>query len=160
MNGPSAKGADFFTHVVLHELGHAVDVDAYTSARLRVEELKKQIADASKPKPVTIDPNAPLGSESGSDAKKEKEQLDQLKRQLKQAQAVLDKVEQSVDLEKGGVRSQSKEFVKAKGKAISEYGGKTNMEDFAELFSIFVQDPDLLKSLRPDAFKYFSDTLK
>jgi hypothetical protein len=62
--------------------------------------------------------------------------------------------------EEGGVAAHSKEFKDTQGKAISDRGEAGIEENFAELAAMYILDPDLLRSLRPQAFKYFSEKFK
>jgi hypothetical protein len=41
--------------------------------------------------------------------------------------------------------------------SITEYGKKNSVEQFAELFSLYETDPDLLRAIRPNVYKYFAD---
>lgn len=41
--------------------------------------------------------------------------------------------------------------------SITEYGKQDSIEQFAELFSIYETDPDLLRAIRPNVYKYFAD---
>lgn len=150
-----AGGADWFTAVVTHELGHALDDESYTNARIKRDALVEQLKAAKlKARQLKVDVNAPIPDEK-ADADREKNERHEMQRledELARAESEFNKV-----TEQG--RSKSKEFTKSRGKAISSYGEKgKDLEDFAELFSVFVLDPKLLKSLRPDAFEYFSKT--
>ena len=148
-------GGDWFTAVVTHEVGHAVDDESYTNARMKRDAIVEQLKTAKlKARQLKVDVNAPIPDER-ADADKEKNERHEMKRledELAKAESEFDKATEQD-------RSKSKEFTKARGKAISSYGEKgKDLEDFAELFSVFVLDPKLLKSLRPDAFDYFSKT--
>jgi hypothetical protein len=44
----------------------------------------------------------------------------------------------------------------ALAQAVTEYGRKSFAENFAEGFSLFIEEPDTLKLLRPDVFDYFT----
>jgi len=161
-NSIAASGADYFTGVLAHEIGHALDYETFTTARVKRDTLAKQLKEARiKSKQIKIDPNAPIGDDkpAADGDKKERDEIKRIEKDLDKAEADFAKATADLDLKKGGAHSQSKAFAKARGKAITSYGesGK-NVEDFAELFSIFVLDSALLKSLRPDAFEYFSKT--
>jgi hypothetical protein len=150
-----AGGGDWFTAVVTHEVGHAVDDESYTNARMKRDAIVEQLKAAKlKARQLKVDVNAPIPDER-ADADKEKNERHEMQRledELAKAESEFDKATEQD-------RSKSKEFTKARGKAISSYGEKgKDLEDFAELFSVFVLDPKLLKSLRPDAFDYFSKT--
>jgi hypothetical protein len=43
------------------------------------------------------------------------------------------------------------------GTPISGYAAKSSLESYAECFSVFMTDPELLKTLRPNVHKYFTD---
>lgn len=153
MNSADAEGDDWFSHVVMHEIGHALDDEAYTAARVKRDTLAEQLKAAKlKARQVSVDVNAPFPDEK---AEKEKEKND--RQEIQRLQDDLNKAESDFDNASPEGLSKSSEFGQARGKAVSSYGeqGK-NLEDFADLFSVFVLDPRLLKSLRPDAFAYFS----
>ena len=150
-----AGGGDWFTAVVTHEVGHALDDESYTNARMKRDAIVEQLKAAKlQARQLKVDVNAPIPDEK-ADADKEKNERHEMQRledELAKAESEFNKA-----TEQG--RSKSKEFTKARGKAISSYGERgKDLEDFAELFSVFVLDPKLLKSLRPDAFDYFSKT--
>ena len=161
-NSPDAAGAQWFTYVITHEVGHALDYEAYTNARVKRDALAKQLKQAQldakrvDPSEATFDEKAAADKQ----AKKQRE-VTRLKGELDIAEAAYSKAARDLDTDKGGEHSQSREFRRAAGKAISGYGARgKSVENFAELFSIFVLDPGLLKSLRPDAHKYFTETFK
>ena len=161
-NSADAGGAQWFTYIIAHEVGHAIDYEAYTNARVKRDALAKQLKEAQleakrvNPSEATLDEKAAAETQ----AKKQKE-ITRLQKELDKAEAVYSKAARELDTDKGGEHSQSKEFRKAEGKAISGYGARgKSVENFAELFSVYVLDPGLLKSLRPDAHKYFTDTFK
>jgi hypothetical protein len=155
MNSHDAEGDDWFSAVVAHEVGHALDYESFTNARLKRDALEGQLKAAKlKARQAKIDVNAPIPDEK-AEAEKEKNDRQEIRR-LEDAFA-----KSADEFEKVTVEGHSKstEFGKARGKAISSYGEKgKNVEDFAELFSLFVLDPQLLQVLRPDAFAYFSKT--
>jgi len=164
MNTIDAAGADFMTLAIAHELGHAVDYESFATARLKVKALRRQLekAQLEAKKVNKADLDAPLGDDKKVAEKKTKEQQEirRLAQELTRAQADLTKAQTDVDTMKGGAYSQSREFTQARGKAISSYGERgKNLEDWADLFALFVLDPALLKSLRPDAYQYFSTLL-
>jgi len=150
-----AGAADWFTAVVTHEVGHALDDESYINARMKRDAIVEQLKAAKlKARQLKVDVNAPIPDEK-AEADKEKNERHELQR----LEDELAKAESEFDKTAVEGRSKSKEFTKARGKAISSYGEKgKDLEDFAELFSVFVLDPKLLKSLRPDAFEYFSKT--
>lgn len=45
------------------------------------------------------------------------------------------------------------------GTPVSGYAANSTLESYAECFSLFIADPDLLKALRPHVHRYFSDLL-
>lgn len=45
------------------------------------------------------------------------------------------------------------------GTPVSGYAANSSLESYAECFSVFIADPDLLKALRPHVHKYFTDLL-
>jgi len=159
-NTSDPLGANLFTYTIAHEMGHALDYEAYTEKRIKRDRLAKELKDAqTEARRINMDTD--LGLDAGDKAK-QKEKADQAK--IKQLQKDLDaaekefaKAQDDLDEEKGGAHTQSKKFKDAsKGKAISTYGGTAPVEHFAELFSMYVLDPKLLQSLRPDAYNYFS----
>jgi hypothetical protein len=152
-NSQDADGDDWFSAVVTHEVGHALDDESYTSARIKRDALAEQLKAAKlKMRQLKVDVNAPIPDEKAEaeKAKRERQEIQRFEDEFAKAEGDFDKA-------KVEGHSQSTEFGKARGKAISSYGEKgENLEDFAELFSVFVLDSKLLKSLRPDAFAYFS----
>lgn len=156
-NSADGAGTSRFIFAVMHELGHAMDFEAFSKAKRKVAELTQQLKDAQlEAKRATVDVNAPIGKENqkaDEKSKADKAKIDKLKQDLNTAQAALQQIGTSK-------RSDSTEFKNTQGKAISNYGATAPVENYAELFSIFVLDPDLLKSTRPEAFEYFSRTLR
>jgi Domain of unknown function (DUF4157) len=155
MNRQNAKGDDRFSGVVTHEIGHAVDDESFTNARVKLDSLEAQVKAAKlKSRQAKIDVNAPIPDEK-AEVEKERNERNEIQHLEDERNKAGD------EFSKATVEghSKSKKFTDARGKAISSYGEKgKNLEDFAELFSVFVLDPELLKSLRPDAFAYFSKT--
>ncbi|HEX8693836.1 MAG TPA: DUF4157 domain-containing protein [Longimicrobium sp.] len=159
MNSIDTSGSDWFTQTVAHEVGHALDYESFTTARVKRDALTKQLKDARlEARRVAT----PAGDEKAQAEKEKKDQqeIDRLEKALAQAESDSGKALNLDPMKGGGGRSQSTEFAKARGKAISTYGGKSDVENFAELSALFILDPDSLKLLRPDAYKYFSDTFK
>ena len=163
MGGADAGVADFFTFAISHEIGHAADFEPFALARKKRDRLARELAEAKKRgRQVTIDPNAGLDAPGKADdkAKADRAEIARLTDELQKADTELSKVRPDPD-KAGGSHSQSAKFGAAKGEPISSHakgGGK--VEDFAELFALYILDPQLLKSLRPDKFKYFAETFK
>ena len=160
MNSTDASGSDFFTHVLAHEVGHALDFESFTRARVKRDTLRSQLKDAQtearRTAPDISDPNAQAAKQ-----KKDKELITRLETALTQAESDFAQILKTQDVQKGGGYSQSTQFGTAGGKGISAHAKKGgNVENFPELLTLFILDPDLLKSLRPDAYKYFGDTFK
>jgi hypothetical protein len=162
MNSADALGADFFTYVVAHEVAHAVDYESFTKARIKRDALAVRLRDArTEAKRVTVDPNAGLGDDKAMAEKtmQDKAKIRQIEKDLNQAEEAFAKAREVLDETTGGSHSRSKGFKDAsKGKQISKYGERDVGENFAELYSIYILDPKLLQSLRPEAFKYFAKT--
>lgn len=151
MSSADAGGADWFTYALTHELGHVVDSEPLVRARDKRDGIALELAAAQR-RLRQIDPNAGLDTE-GADEKK-KAEVARLTKELRKAEEQLDKVRPD------SLSAENRKFDKAKGAAISTYGGTDPQDDFAEMFAIFTLDPELLKSLRPDKFKYFAETFK
>lgn len=49
-------------------------------------------------------------------------------------------------------------FKSAQGKPISTLGAASEDQNFAELYALYLLDPNLLRTLRPAAHRYFSTT--
>jgi hypothetical protein len=163
MGSADAGGADFFTFALAHEVGHAADFEPFALARKKRDRISRELADAQKrSRQVTIDPDVGIDAPNKPDEKAaaNRAEVNRLRDALQKAQEELAKVQPDPD-KPGGSHSQGAKFGAAKGEPISSYaktGGK--VEDFAELFALYILDPALLKSLRPDKYKYFADTFK
>lgn len=153
-------GSDFFTHTVAHEIGHAIDFESCAQAKRKLTKIERQLKAAmTDAKKVTIDPNAPIIDDDKKKDEKEKK-IKAIATELDKARVEVDKLAKQFDVEKpeeGAAGAHSKEFNKARGKAISDYGEAGIGENFAELAAMFILDPDLLRFLGPLAFKYFSE---
>jgi hypothetical protein len=147
-NSADAGGADWLTFVVTHEIGHAADSESYTVARRKRDALAAQLKEAQLDA-RRVDTSGGIGRDDDAAQRAKEEKVRQLQRQLNAAQAAFDAVVVQA-------RSQSRAYRNARGKAISEYGATSDVENFAEDFALFVLDPDLLKSLRPQAHAYFA----
>jgi len=158
-NSADAGGADWFTFVVTHEIGHATDFESFTDTRRKRDELAQRLKDAQL-EARRADPNAGIGKDADAAQKAKDDKVKQLQTELNAAQAAFDTAVQGLDLAKGGARSQSQAFKDAEGKPLTSYGATANVENFAEDFALFVLDPELLKSLRPQAHAYFSKNFK
>jgi hypothetical protein len=154
-----ARASSQFTYILAHEIGHAVDFE-HSTARLQAKRdaiARKWQQAVNESRKVKVDPNAPIGEDKPDpEAKKKEAEATRLKAELDKADADL---VQAVNTPPT-LPSDSPQFGAAKGEAISQTGAESASQDFAELFALFVLDPDLLKSLRPAAFKYFSDNYK
>jgi hypothetical protein len=54
-------GSDFFTHAVVHEIGHTIDFEPYLQAKRKVAKLEQQLKDARNvARKVTIDKDAAI----------------------------------------------------------------------------------------------------
>jgi hypothetical protein len=156
---PDFGAASQFTYILAHEIGHAVDFE-HSTARLQAKRdaIAKQWQKAvNESKKVKVDPNAPIGEDKPDpEAKKKEAEVTRLKAELDKADADLVQALNTPPT----LPSDSPQFGAAKGEAISKTGAESASQDFAELFALYVLDPNLLKSLRPAAFKYFSDKYK
>ena len=155
-NSTDAGAASFFTTVMAHEIGHAVDFEAYTAARLKRDDLAKQLADA-KQASRRPDPNAnPL--DDRATVAKEKADRDKIKKlsdALNKAAEEFYQLSINLKTAKSKQKSRGGDFQQAQGKPISGYGKTSVVENFADSLSLYILDPDLLKSLRPKAHEYF-----
>jgi hypothetical protein len=70
-NSQDACGDDWFTAVITHELGHALDDESYTNARLKRDNLAEQLKAAKlKSRQVKVETNAPIPDEKAEANKK------------------------------------------------------------------------------------------
>jgi hypothetical protein len=170
LNSADAGGGDFFIHTVMHEIGHTIDYEPYVQAKIKVHDIEKKVKDAEKAsKRVAVDPrDAPILDDKAmmEKEKEKKKKIEALNRDYEKAAKEYHKISSEAELgdkhppEEGAVLAHSKEFKKAQGKAISDRGEAGAGENFAELAAMFIVDPELLRSLRPQAFKYFSEKFK
>jgi hypothetical protein len=153
-NSPDAGLTTFFTWTVVHEMSHAVDYSSYTAARQKRDsaaaKLKQAKLDARK-----VDPNAGLERPNGGGDRNE-QTIRQLEAELNTAEQEFGRAASALDESRGGAGSQARGFRNAAGKPISKYGATAPVENFADSYSLYVLDPDLLKSLRPELFAYFA----
>ena len=152
-----AAGSSNFAAALTHEISHAVDFEAFTAARLKVEAATNELSDFEKSL-RTVDPNAGLTDERQK-ANKDSADRDRRKKlqdQVNKANAELDKVSPGGSAYTTSQRSQGNGFQQAQGNAISKYGKTNKIENFAESLSIFILDPEHLKILRPKLFEYFT----
>lgn len=164
-----AGGASFFTHAVTHEIGHAIDFESRTQAERKLAAVENQLAaarteldEARKNERLIetrVDPNMSLPT--SEDEARQADEIKKGKAKVKLVQQKIAKLQNdrnaAVDAVNQASRSSaSQDFTKAKGAAISRYGGTAQGEDFAELFAIYTLNPKLLHSIRPDAYEYFS----
>jgi hypothetical protein len=156
-NSTDAGAASFFTMVMAHEIGHAADYEAYTAARLKRDALANELGDAEQAA-RRVDPNA-NGLDDRASAAKEKadrEKIKKLKGELNTAAEEFYKLSVALETAKSAQKSRGKDFQKAQGNPISDYGKTSVVENFADAMSLYILDPDLLKSLRPKAHEYFT----
>ena len=161
MSSADAGGADWFTYALMHELGHALDYGPFARALAKRDALERELNEATqRAKQIRIDPNAGLDAPDNADEQKKKDRAEiaRLAKELAKAEAALEKVSPG---NKAATYSTGTAYGKVKGAAISRYGKEGGkVEDFAELFALYTLDPELLKSLRPDRYKYFSETFR
>jgi len=111
-------GSDFFTHAVIHEIGHAIDFESYAKAKRKVAELTQQLKDA---KQIKVDPNAPIIDDKSAQKQKETDQkIKDLAKDLAKAEVEFDKIyAEQIKVtkpEEGAARAHSKEFSEAKAR--------------------------------------------
>ena len=135
---PDAGGSSFFAWAVTHELGHAIDYAKLAAAIAKRDEVARQL-------------------KAATDARKPQADLDKLKADLETAKTAVDAAHTGSDALKGGNLAQGDAFKILSSQPVSPYGAKGKGEDFAESFALFVTDPDLLKSIRPDKYAYFQE---
>ena len=161
MSSADAGGADWFTYALMHELGHALDYGPFARALAKRDSTERALEEATlRARQIRVDPNAGLDAGDKADEQKKKDRLEvaRLTKELAKAEAALEKVSPG---NKAATYSSGTAYGKVKGAAISSYGKKGGkIEDFAELFALYTLDPELLKSLRPDKYKYFSETFR
>jgi hypothetical protein len=161
LSSSDAGGSDWFTYALMHELGHALDFGPFALALAKRDNLERELAEARRrAAQIQVDPNAGLDASDKADAQKQKDRREvvRLTKELAKAEAALRKVSPG---SKASSYSTGKAYGKVKGAPISSYGKKGGkVEDFAELFALYTLDPELLKSIRPDKYKYFSETFK
>jgi hypothetical protein len=74
--------------------------------------------------------------------------------------AVLHEIGHAIDMNNPGKHAAFNTAVTDDGGTpVSGYAANSTLESYAECFSLFMADPDLLKALRPHVHKYFSDLL-
>lgn len=160
LNTVDAGGSSGFEYVVTHEISHAVDYEQYTRLRVKVAELAKQLADArAEAKKVELD-DYDLNNKPSDKRKAKDQKVKDLQAEVNKARDEFQNMTQSIDVNKGGGHTNNAAYEQAKGNAISKYGGTKPVEGFAEMLSMYILDPKLLKSLRPEAFAYFERTIK
>ncbi len=72
--------------------------------------------------------------------------------------AVLHEIGHAIDMNNPGKHAAFNTAVTDDGGTpVSGYAANSTLESYAECFSVFIADPDLLKALRPHVHKYFSD---
>jgi hypothetical protein len=84
----------------------------------------------------------------------------QFARASAQTRAVLHEIGHALDQNNPGKHGAFNEAVVADGGTpVSGYAANSSLESYAECFSLFMADPDVLKALRPHVHKYFTDLL-
>jgi hypothetical protein len=153
-NSVDAGASSHFTFVITHEVSHAVDFQRFTEARRKRDDLAAQLKQA-RLDARRVDPNEPVDLRGeGRAPSRNADRIRQLEQDLNRAQTEFDAA--AAGLNTGASQhSKSRAYADAKGRAISTYGGTDVVENFAESMSLFILDPDLLKSIRPQAFAYF-----
>jgi hypothetical protein len=147
---PDAGAASQFTYMLAHEIGHGVDFEKST-ARLQVKQ-----KDAQRKWEEAVKESRKVTIGEDPDATKKQAEVTRTRAELDKADEAVNQASQHAPT----LPSDSSQFRAAKGEAISTLGAESASQDFAELFALFVLDPDLLKSLRPAAFQYFKDNFR
>jgi hypothetical protein len=84
----------------------------------------------------------------------------QFARASEQTRAVLHEIGHALDRNNPGKHDAFNEAVVADGGTpVSGYAANSSLESYAECFSLFMADPDVLKALRPHVHTYFTDLL-
>ncbi len=160
LNSADASGADWFTYAVTHEISHAVDYESFNSARQKVATLRIQLRDAAAEAKKASTDDYDLNGKPTAQKQAKLDKVKQLQNEVFKAEEELSKLRQNLDVTKGGAHANNPAFKSAQGKPISTYGVGKTLENFAELLSVYILNPKLLKSLRPDAFDYFAKNIK
>ncbi len=156
------------TRAIVHEIGHAVDLQPIREADLARAKPNKDVADLPKSFP---DPDDAKGYRWTNPA--EKKQIEAILKAQKDADAkLLKSTSRSGTTEKkdaaGGftdVIGTSAKGVKYReaaakdGVAVSKYGEEDWQENYAEAYSLYLTAPDTLKQLRPNTFAYLDTNL-
>jgi hypothetical protein len=156
------------TRAIVHEIGHAVDLQPLRAAWGDVQAAQKGVDDLATELP---DPANPGGHRWTSPA--EKATVDARKKAKRDALAALGKASsrsgtKTVKTKDGGFtdvidKSASTSYRTAARKdgpkAVSSYGDTDWQEHFAEAYSLFITSPSLLRSIRPTTFAWFESNL-
>jgi hypothetical protein len=157
------------TRAIIHEIGHAVDLQPIREADLGRAKPNKDVADLPRNFP---DPDDPKGYRWNNPT--QKRQIDAVLKAQKDAEAKqLKTTSRSGTSEKKdattgdfsdvigtGVRGvKYREAATKDGVAVSKYGQEDWQESYAEAYSLYLTSPDTLKQLRPNTFTYLDTTL-
>ena len=142
------SGADWFTATVAHEIGHAVDASPIVSKQRAEDKLKADLKKAERAllKAQTSDPLAAVDGDN-AETKALKAKVAKLRAAVLKANRASTSAKELSDMSK---------FAAAMGKHISNYAATNLDEAFAELYTLYLLDPALLKTLRPRAHAYFA----
>lgn len=153
---------------IVHEIGHAVDLDAIRKRSLDKTAADKDVTDLPKNFP---NPDDPTGYRYDNPADKKK--IADILTAQKHAEGNLltsksrsgtttqkDASGDIADVVGATVRGIGyREAAKKDGIAVSKYGETDWQESYAEAYSLFITAPDTLKSLRPATFDYLDKNL-
>jgi hypothetical protein len=169
--GPGTVASDSATRAIVHEIGHAIDLQAIRKARLEqkkadaaVDALYGKYANPKDPKNLQY----PTGGAEEEEVKKVlKAQKDADAKVLSTKSVSGTKTVQkpgSADFEDViGTDVKGNQFREAAakdgGKAVTAYGSKDFQEAFAEAYSLYITAPDTLKTLRPNVYDYLDNNL-
>ncbi len=157
------------TRAIVHEIGHAVDLQPIRTATLAKAGPDKAVADLPKNFP---DPKDATGYQWNNPA--EKKQIDDILKAQKDAEtALLKSTSRSGTTEKKdpttgnftdviGTTAAGAKFREAAAKdgvAVSKYGQEDWQESYAEAYSLYLTAPDTLQRLRPNTYAFLDANL-
>jgi Domain of unknown function (DUF4157) len=167
--GPGTVASDEPTRAIVHEIGHALDLNA-----LRQAGIAKDKADAAAGQlPQRFpDPEDPTGFRwENAEQKKE---IDAVLKAQKDAEAGLlsarstsgtktIKKPDGTFVEEIGTAAKGNKFreaaTKDSPKAVTAYGDTDWQEAYAEAYSLYLTSPETLKAVRPNVFAYLDQNL-
>lgn len=164
-----SRATSYATRAIIHEIGHAVDLDPIRKATLAKDTADAAVAGLSAKYP---DPGNPGGFSFAKGGADEKDVKATLKAQ-KDAEAGLlgaksrsgtttakNKAGDINDVIGTAAGTNKYRAAAAKdGVAVTKYGEKDWQESYAEAYSLYLSAPDTLKTLRPNTYEYLDKNL-